>query len=217
MKNFIILIVFLFISGTISAEQNLFIKELNLTQTNVGELKVNLKLYSPNFATYNSFSTEINGATILLKVCYNAYYLPAISNLENDFDIDIPQTSGSYILKVEVYRSATTCTYETSYLEDSAALDFTNPFEGTISLSATDVKSKDDKIMFYPNPSNGNINIKTSSPINNIKVLDISGKQISNFKNPGIKLDLTHLQNGIYFIEIISDKKKYYEKIFIKK
>ncbi len=217
MKNIIILIIFLFISGNASAEQNLFIKELNITQTNVGELKVNLKLFSPNLATYNSFSTEVNGTTILLKVCYNSYYAPSISNLENDFNIDIPQTSGSYNLKVEIYRSAATCTYETSYLEDSASLDFPNPFEGIISLSTNDIKSKDNKVTFYPNPSNGNINIKTLSPIDNITILDISGKQISNFKNPGIKLDLTHLQNGIYFIEIISGKKKYYEKIFIKK
>lgn len=217
MKNFIILIVCFFISGNVSAEQNLFIKELNITQTNIGELKVNLKLFSPNLATYNSFSTEINGTTILLKVCYNTYYLPAISNLENHFDIDIPQTFGNYNLKVEIYRGGATCTYEMPYLEDSASLDFTNPFEGTISLSAIDIKSKDNKVTFYPNPSNGNINVKTLSPIDSIKVLDVSGKQISSFKNLGIKLDLTHLQNGIYFIEIISGKKKYYEKIFITK
>ncbi|MBO6201671.1 MAG: T9SS type A sorting domain-containing protein [Chryseobacterium sp.] len=219
MKNLIILFILLFTGERISAEQYIYISGLNITQINDSQIKANLKigLSEGGYTTYNAYTVSREQNIITLKVCYDFYFFDGGTTPDNDFIIDIPSLPNSYILKVEIYLSGATCTYSNPYLQGSSSLEFTTPFTGTISLSATDIKSKDDKVKLYPNPSNGNLNINASTSIDNIIVLDTSGRQITNLKKPGTTLNLSHLKNGIYILEIDSDKKKFREKIVIQK
>ncbi len=68
------------------------------------------------------------------------------------------------------------------------------------------------EIKVYPNPSNGIFRIETDEALKNIRVFSILGqvKIESKFTN---KIDLSPLENGIYLLEITTDK----EEIFIKK
>lgn len=62
----------------------------------------------------------------------------------------------------------------------------------------------DVQISFYPNPSNGIFTIKSNSIINQIKVIDLAGKEIlvSNSK----KFDLSNYPKGLYFVSVLTDK-----------
>ncbi len=56
-----------------------------------------------------------------------------------------------------------------------------------------------------PNPTNNFLNITTQEIINTIKIIDITGRNtnITNFENN--KIDVSNLQNGIYFLEITTE------------
>lgn len=61
---------------------------------------------------------------------------------------------------------------------------------------------KETKLSIYPNPNNGRVLISNVDPFSDIKVFDFLGNILLNFnsKNDMI-LDLSHLSNGIYYIE----------------
>lgn len=81
--------------------------------------------------------------------------------------------------------------------------------------------SSHDRISIYPNPSNGQLNIKFSQiqEFNvEIEVLDLFGnsvlKKLYGY-NSEIKLDLTGYRNGIYLLKVKTNKKTFVEKISI--
>ena len=82
----------------------------------------------------------------------------------------------------------------------------------TNDLSKFDIK---EKLSLFPNPSSSSISISTTNNIKTINIIDILGKKtnISNFENN--KIDVSSLQNGVYFIEITTEKGSYKQK-FIK-
>jgi uncharacterized delta-60 repeat protein len=56
-----------------------------------------------------------------------------------------------------------------------------------------------------PNPSNSILNIQNQETLKSINIIDLLGRKtnITNFENN--KIDVTNLQNGIYFLEIATD------------
>lgn len=219
MRNIILICMLTLITTTASAQdQNLFIKELHITQINENQIKANLKVYSPDLATYNTYTTETNGNIITLKVCYNMYFIPSISNIENDFEINIPPDPGGYIFIVKIYRANPgTCSFiEDGYLEDSATLEFTNPFTGTISLSTAEGNIAKSKIEIYPNPTNGLLYFTGLQTIESVSLFDVSGKKVFSQKLPGKQINLSQLNSGNYFLEAVTKEGKTRRKIVVK-
>jgi Secretion system C-terminal sorting domain len=56
-----------------------------------------------------------------------------------------------------------------------------------------------------PNPTNSTLNIQTQQKINTINIIDLIGRKtsITNFENN--KIDVSNLQNGVYFLEIATE------------
>ncbi len=61
------------------------------------------------------------------------------------------------------------------------------------------------KIIIYPNPTTGVVNISSSQAIDNVEVFDVTGKLVLSYRNDThqkhIELDLSAFGNGIYFIQ----------------
>ena len=75
-----------------------------------------------------------------------------------------------------------------------------------------------ENLSIYPNPSMGLVNIKSKEQINTLSISTILGKQIfftEDFSKNSI--DLSLLCNGIYFINIGTEKGNYIEKIILSK
>lgn len=60
---------------------------------------------------------------------------------------------------------------------------------------------KNDKIEFYPNPVNVELNIKSEDPICSISIFDITGRSVLSFNNPGEKINLISLAAGNYILQ----------------
>jgi len=62
------------------------------------------------------------------------------------------------------------------------------------------------KVIIYPNPTNGLLSISSSQTISNINVFDITGKLVyckqNDVKQSNTEIDLSALSNGIYLINV---------------
>lgn len=79
--------------------------------------------------------------------------------------------------------------------------------------------------LIYPNPSDGIVYLQSAidqiSKIKNIDVFDGSGKLVYSkspyfVSNQNIRLDLTHLRSGVYFIRIRTEQDIFSSKLIIK-
>ena len=69
-----------------------------------------------------------------------------------------------------------------------------------------------DNIEILPNPSNGIFEVKGLNELVNLVIYDILGRNIfeacaekSNMQDRGLKVDLHHIEKGIYFLRCNSD------------
>jgi hypothetical protein len=70
----------------------------------------------------------------------------------------------------------------------------------------------------YPNPNLGKLRIDSEGEINEISISNILGKQIFFTEDfSGKTMDLSSLDNGVYFISISTDKGMHIEKIILSK
>ncbi len=95
--------------------------------------------------------------------------------------------------------------------------DFDGKFE-YFDIVAVDCNNNDfSNINIYPNPNNGNFIIEGAEVNANLIILNLLGKQIINQKISSIKteIDLSNSSNGIYFIQISSEKESIIRKISI--
>ena len=199
MKNILLIFIIIFTTGKLSAEQYFFISGLNITQINESQIKVNVKIDGGGFTDYNSYTTETIGNVVTLKVCYDHYLFDGGQAPNNDFYIDISSASDNYTLKVEIYRSTFQgCLYQASLMQDSATLDFTTPFTGTISLSTNDLEQKNKNIDIFPNPVKDILHF--SEEVSSLIITDLSGKIERQSSAPVKSIDVSKLSKGTYFI-----------------
>ena len=98
--------------------------------------------------------------------------------------------------------------YEIITTGDEKTLIITNvrgdiAYYGDTYLSITNFETH--KVALYPNPVSDKLFIESQESINQITVYNIQGKQLRNsYFNNGkrVELDVSILQNGVYFIEI---------------
>ena len=71
--------------------------------------------------------------------------------------------------------------------------------------------------VIYPNPTSGTINIKTQPDeiVHRVLVTDISGKLVFRDDNGNSIIDLSILENGVYFVKLETNNGTHIEKIII--
>jgi hypothetical protein len=78
---------------------------------------------------------------------------------------------------------------------------------------------EDKKVLIYPNPNQGKLNIQGN--FTSIKIYDSRGTFIKEWTNifgdPKIEINLTNLQKGLYFVHILNSDQVQVEKILLNK
>ena len=69
------------------------------------------------------------------------------------------------------------------------------------------------EVNIYPNPTSNLLSIETELDINEINIIDITGKMIITTKQNTNTINVVDLSNGIYFIKLITDEKTIIKKI----
>lgn len=88
------------------------------------------------------------------------------------------------------------------YMEKHYFVNFSQTYCSTVTINE---KNKSNPISVYPNPTSGLIYLKRVSPNSRLTLFSIEGKQIEIIKFSN-KIDLSRLNNGVYFLRIESDK-----------
>lgn len=93
----------------------------------------------------------------------------------------------------------------------------TNTFSTEFIAPLNNFQFQQTDFIIYPNPTNSVLNIqnKKNGVISNVNVIDLLGKKLSSTTNQGntLSIDLSHLNAGIYFIEIFTENSKTTHKI----
>lgn len=79
-------------------------------------------------------------------------------------------------------------------------------FEILNSTSILEGSSNEFKV--YPNPAKGVVYLSSNTIINNVKIIDITGKTVKsfNFNNNNVSVPLSNIEQGYYFLQINTDK-----------
>ncbi|NHM07777.1 T9SS type A sorting domain-containing protein, partial [Flavobacterium sp. CYK-4] len=75
------------------------------------------------------------------------------------------------------------------------------------------------QISLYPNPASNELNVALSNPAQNVsgRIIDISGREVSNYRNITEKINVSGLANGMYILDLTIDGKSYQQKFLINK
>ncbi|MCB9226180.1 MAG: T9SS type A sorting domain-containing protein [Chitinophagales bacterium] len=60
----------------------------------------------------------------------------------------------------------------------------------------------------YPNPTTGFVNIETDEQIALVTIVDIQGKQLMRFSGNNKTIDISSLNNGVYFLQLTAESNK---------
>ncbi len=98
---------------------------------------------------------------------------------------------------------ALTFVFHSDYMVNKAGWKAQLSTEGTgVGINENNKES----IKIFPNPVNNVLYIKSTSIIKNVKIVDVTGKQINSYSfengNNNVSIDISGLQNGVYFIKI---------------
>lgn len=105
------------------------------------------------------------------------------------------------------------------YFDESIYYTILNTEEcGSMSLSVTEQIQEEFKINAYPNPTDGILNIESSKSIDEIVILDITGKVVfeTDVNDFEIQMRLGHLRDGMYLMKAISGNEIWMERMIIK-
>jgi hypothetical protein len=77
-------------------------------------------------------------------------------------------------------------------------------------------------LSIYPNPVRETINVNLKTSWNSIRLVDMNGKEIKHFKNPGninsghvISISSSGMENGIYTLELQTENQTVYKKLVV--
>jgi len=185
-------------NGPISGNRSLFLstfgsnnpfiafKTVSTLQT--GDYTVKLKAKNgnniPDIFLYLGY-IDMAGNFVLL----NTFALPQNSGIVQDYSYNVP------ILPAGVTKLALKTNSLLTVVDDLS-------YELNTSLSTSNVIAKNGGIQVYPNPVSDILNLSSIKDIKKIVINDVSGKNVMEINNPTLKINLSGLNSGMYFLNL---------------
>lgn len=197
-----------------------FDKQLEVTNTNMSNVTSIQPGSTANFIfnVRNTGTVAFNGYYhVVMRMAvypFSIYYLGKSATAQ----IVNPNETKAFSIQYQISSDATPGSYKV-YLHQKPIVDGSyysiwgasierGLYERENDLMISNLRSiaafEDDKILVYPNPVNDILNIRASSSIQQVKVVDIAGKILIQEKSyvSLISLNLSALSSGVYFVII---------------
>ena len=75
----------------------------------------------------------------------------------------------------------------------------------------------DKSIILYPRPAENYVSVKSYAEIIKVSILDASGQIMKVFNNCKGRLDISSLNSGLYYVEVINTEDSFYRKLYVSK
>jgi len=201
---------------------------------NDGKPDVAVLNFSPNdlFLWHNTTPTTHNWAKIKLKgTISNSMAIGAVIELTPEnlpTQYELVMCSEGYIAQNSAYEffglgnaqniENVTIKWPNGLVETYQNLQVNTAYtieEGTGILSAQDFVLSQPKI--FPNPAVSEVNISSNSPIKKLHIYSLQGKLLfqNSYNQTDINLNIQNLADGIYILELESEKGSFKQKIII--
>tara|TARA_R110002033_G_scaffold37974_1_gene77162 strand:+ start:13121 stop:14644 length:1524 start_codon:yes stop_codon:yes gene_type:complete len=155
-------------------------------------------LNSGTFNTHNFvFNKLLLTSHLDCDVVYNHTIIDGTQSILTPDAFQLNTVAGISISNVSVLKNALTFSQQ----------DYCN---SVLSISINEVDNP--SINIYPNPVNTFLTIKSKVPIKKVSVYDVSGKQIIE-KYSNNQLNFSHLESGVYFLNIQTESGQVLKKI----
>ena len=157
------------------------------------------------------------------------YYGPVsiITNNNSCNDLSYPNTFTTNVLDMdENYMSYASNTWMFTHSQASVMNATLNGYRANLKNSPVSVNCnqntnineyRSQNINIYPNPTSGKITINTNEIIESIYVKNIIGKDVNQYNRNNKNIDLSLLENGVYFINIKTQKGIHIKKLILAK
>ena len=106
-----------------------------------------------------------------------------------------------------------TQTYLTQAVANSSSSVLTGNVQDT-TLGISDL-ALNNLVNVFPNPVNSVLHINSNKDINQVKIYDITGKEVLIKSNSLQEIDVSQLYDGLYFLNIEIDNQNIVKKIII--
>ncbi|MCF6306914.1 MAG: YCF48-related protein [Flavobacteriaceae bacterium] len=209
----------------------------NITPTNL--LTYQLDIYSFFCANIGNNQVSLmvtdlsgNSASATANVTVEDNLAPTI--LTQNITVDLNGNSSVTIVPEDVDNGSNDNCLITSLILDEDT--FTSVGDFVITLTATDNSNNEDsetaivtvinslgvldhkrlELIITPNPTNGNVEVISNTPYDNVRVIDLTGRVVANF-DYNSNYDLSNLVAGLYILVFELDSGSSTNKILVKK
>ena len=135
-----------------------------------------------------------------------------ITTISNSYLVtDLPPTYGCYAFFIRSVCSVT----EVSPWVAIGSLGCSSEVGDYLETLSTESFPENNPLTIFPNPTKNLLQIKSNSEIEKVRILDSLGKILLVQTQNNVEINVGHLANGIYTIEIISENEKVFRR-FIK-
>ncbi|PBQ34471.1 hypothetical protein CNR22_22715 [Sphingobacteriaceae bacterium] len=124
------------------------------------------------------------------------------TNTGNNYMSPVITTTGSITYSFQIQGTGPNGCVSTKTITENV---WANACENLVGLNEY---NKFNRLKIFPNPVADILNIELENNISEIKIYDLTGKEVMNFKNAN-QLDVTALPQGFYFVKIINEVKKF--------
>ena len=169
-------------------------------------------------------TTTQNQVTLAQDINPNQDYLLDVKNLLQDI-IDNPSNSFGFLLKLKTeapYRllAFASSDHPNASLHPKLEICYSN------SLTTNNPVFQNNNVSVFPNPTTGIVNIELKNPNihassnNSFVMFDATGKKVFEnkyFSKSSLLFDVSHLQNGMYFWVLTTEKISYNGKLILTK
>jgi hypothetical protein len=93
-------------------------------------------------------------------------------------------------------------------------------YDGDFSYSNSVIvnfESQDGSVVLYPKPAQNYISVKSKSDVIRVIIHDASGQILKEYKDCNGRLDISTLNPGVYYVEVVNTADSHYSKLYVSK
>jgi hypothetical protein len=208
MKKILLFLLVAFFSTNLYS-QSIVIDNVTASPTS-GGINVSLNTISYSGAGYLADSFTINQNVVTLNVCYWFNNTLPVLTFHHDIFIPVSFSYANYTLVVNIHNSISNTACDYFSMTDTETLAV---------LSNADFTLAKNNFALYPNPTSGDVNLKTNGlHVSRISVYDNLGRMVKNIPQKDANyFSINDLNDGIYLVNLETENGTFSQKMIVKK